>query len=139
MALRSPRRKHTPVSARRPLTRWSWRSPELLLYEHVIRRIRCAMKCAGFIASPLVPAADRVNPLHRRHTRERTAPAARHHLKLEQRDVLWRCAWRIAGDLGDHRAAIHVLPVRAGVVAADGLAVREQRSDRLAENPRELA
>jgi hypothetical protein len=32
-----------------------------------------------------------------------------------------------------------VLPVRAGIVAADGLAVEQERRDRLAERPGELA
>ena len=50
-----------------------------------------------------------------------------------------RGARRVAGDLADDRAAVHVLPVRTGVVAADGLAVEQQRRDRLAERPGELA
>src|SRR5204863_7906071 len=84
-------------------------------------------------------AADGVNPLHRRHAGERTAAATRNHLELEQRDVLWRCAGRVGGDLADDRAAIHMLPVRSGVVTADGLAVQDERRDGLAEGPSELA
>src|SRR6266699_1333381 len=40
---------------------------------------------------------------------------------------------------GRHGAAVHVLPVRAGGMAADRLALEQERRDRLAEYPGELA
>jgi len=49
------------------------------------------------------------------------------------------CARRIAGGLADDGAAVRVLPARSRVMAPDGLAVREQRRDRLTEGPCELA
>ena len=49
------------------------------------------------------------------------------------------CARRVAGNLADDRAAVHVLPVRPGVMPADGLAVEQERRDRLAERAGELA
>src|SRR5262245_61863344 len=84
-------------------------------------------------------AAHGVDPLHRGHARQRAAPALRGDFELEPRDVACALARRIGGGLGDHGAAVRVLPVRPGIVAPDGLAVEHEGGDRLAQRPCELA
>ena len=80
-----------------------------------------------------------IDPLHRGDGRQHAAAAAGGHLELEPGDVAGRRARRVADDLADHGAAVAVLPARTGIVPADGLAVGDQRRDRLAESPGELA
>ena len=48
-------------------------------------------------------------------------------------------AGRARRDLADDPAAVDMLPVRAGVVASDRLAVEQERRDRLAERPGQAA
>src|SRR3954447_26820386 len=84
-------------------------------------------------------AADRVDALRGGDAEESAAAAARGDLKLEPGDGLCVGGRCISGGLCDDRAAVHVLPIRSGVVPADRLAIEKQRRDRLAEGPGELA
>src|SRR5262245_15529332 len=63
----------------------------------------------------------------------------RRHLELEPGNIARRLARDVGDRLADHGAAVGVLPVRPGIVTADGFAVEQQRRDRLAKYPCELA
>src|SRR5262245_19642613 len=63
----------------------------------------------------------------------------RRRVELEPGNIARRLARHVGDRLADHRAAVDVLPVRPGIVAPDGFAVEQQRRDRLAERPCELA
>src|ERR1700738_995893 len=80
-----------------------------------------------------------VDPLHGRDARERAASAVVRHFELEPGNIVRRLAGSIARGLCSHGAAVDMLPVRAGIVTSDGLAVEQQRRDRLAERPCKLA
>src|SRR5271157_1276826 len=97
------------------------------------------MEGASGLARTCEDPALRVNPLHCRHARERAAATVRARCELEPGNVVGSLAGRIGCDLGGHRAAVDMLPVGAGVMAADRLAVKQQRRDRLAESPQQLA
>src|SRR5262245_18484377 len=97
------------------------------------------MEGAGLIASAGMDAALGVDPLHRRDARQQARAATRRHLELEPGNIAWRLARDVGDCLADHGAAVGVLPVRPGIVAPDGFAVEQQRRDRLAERPCELA
>src|SRR5215510_5952811 len=97
------------------------------------------MERAGVIAGAGVDAASRVDPLHRRNAGERAAAAMRRHLELEPGNVAGRLTRDVGDCLADRGAAVGVLPGRPGIVAPDGLSIEQQRRDRLAEGPGELA
>src|SRR5262245_66520632 len=84
-------------------------------------------------------AALGVDPLHRGDAREQARAAMGRHLELEPGNIARRLARDVGDRLADHGAAVGVLPVRPGIMAPDGFAVEQQRSDRLAESPWELA
>ena len=97
------------------------------------------MKGARLLAGAGVDAAAGVDPLHRRDARQRAAAAMRRYLELEPGDIARRLAGDVGDRLADHRAAVEMLPIRPGIVTSDGFAVEQQRRDRLAERPCELA
>src|SRR5882762_10586845 len=107
--------------------------------KNVVGRVGRAEECAGLLARPIMAAAHRIDALHGGDARECAAAAAGDNLELEPGNILRCCARRIAGGLADDGAAVRVLPARSRVMAPDGLAVREQRRDRLTEGPGELA
>src|SRR5262249_341098 len=84
-------------------------------------------------------AAARVDPLHRRDVRQQASAAMRRHLEFEPGNVVGRLPRNVGGRFGDHGAAVGVLPGRPGIVAADGLAIEDERGDGLAEPPGEFA
>src|SRR5262245_49149154 len=59
--------------------------------------------------------------------------------ELEPGDVARAVAGGAPDGLADYGAAVHGFPARAGIVAADSLALEDQCRDRFAETPRELA
>src|SRR6516165_10998356 len=97
------------------------------------------MERAGLIAGAGMDATAGVDPLHRGDARQQARAAMRRHLELEPRNIARRLARDVGDRLADHGAAVGVLPVRSGIVAPDGFAVEQQRRDRLAERPCELA
>jgi hypothetical protein len=97
------------------------------------------MEGAGLIARTGVDPALRVDLLHRCHARECPPASVRARSEFEPRNVVRPLAGHMRQYFGRHGAAVHVLPVRAGVMAADRLAVEQERRDRLAEYPGELA
>src|SRR5262245_60806459 len=107
--------------------------------EGIVCRVRHVEEGAGALAGPLGDTAPGVEPLARVNAAEPAGPALLRHLKLKERDVVGGRAGRAAGELGGHRAAVGELPGRAGIVAADGLAIDNEGRDRLAELPGELA
>ena len=97
------------------------------------------MEGAGLVAGTGMHAAPGIDPLHRRDSRQHAAAAMRRHLELEPGDIARRLARNVGDRFADHGAAVDVLPVRTGIVAPDGFAIEQQRRDRLAERPCELA
>ena len=97
------------------------------------------MERAGFVAGTGQHAALGIDPLHRGHARERAASPMSGHFKLEPRDVACGFARSVAGGFGGYRTAVDVLPVGSRIMTADGLALQQQRRDRLAERPGQLA
>src|SRR5205823_14993747 len=93
------------------------------LQKYVVRRVGRAVQGAGLVAGAGEHAARGVDALHGGDARERAAAALRRHLELEPGNVVGGLARRVAGGLRGDRAAVHVLPARPGIVAADGLAV----------------
>ena len=104
-----------------------------------IRSRRNKARCwAPVLSQAPVGRRLRVDPLYRRDAGERAAAAPRGDFELEP-GMSFGVPGRVAGGLADDGAAVHMLPVRPGVMPADGLAVRQQRRDRLTERPGELA
>src|SRR5580698_10594023 len=110
-----------------------------LLQKHILRRIGRRLEAAGLVAGAVELAALGVDPLHGGDAGQDAAATRGGYLKLQPGDVVSRGARRVAGGLADHSAAVDVLPVRPGIVAADGLAVDQKGRDRFAEGPGELA
>src|SRR2546430_16789231 len=111
--------------------RWRPESPTLL-EKHVVRCVRSTMEGAGLIARTGVDPALRVDLLHRCHARECPPAAVRGRSEFEPRNVVRPLAGHMGQYFGRHGAAVHVLPVRAGGMVADRLAVEQERRDRLA-------
>src|SRR5580704_5306012 len=107
--------------------------------EAVISRVCHAAKTAGAITGPLQRTAVGREPLHGGDVAQKSAATVVRYVKLEPRNIACGLAWRGGGDFADHGAAVGQLPGRTGVVAADSLAVEQQRRDRLTECPRQLA
>src|SRR5262245_59904367 len=119
--------------------RHRWGASRPLAQGHVVGRVGRAVEGAGLVASAAHDAAHGVDALDGRRRRKDAAAAARRYFELEPGDVARGLAGRVGEHLAGDAAAVDVIPVRAGVVAADRLAVDEERRDRLAERPGELA
>src|SRR5260370_33762849 len=97
------------------------------------------MEGAGLVARTGVDPALRVDLLHRCHARERPSASVRGRSEFEPRTVVRSLAGHVRQYFGRYAAAVHVLPVPAGVMATARLAVEQERRDRLAEPSRESA
>src|SRR5208282_3827921 len=107
--------------------------------KNVIRGIGDATQCAGRVTRTGECAARCVDALHNGGSAERSATAPPDDLKFKPGNVICCRARRIADNLSRHGAAVGVLPGGAGIMTSDGLASGDQRRDRLAKGPRELA
>lgn len=96
------------------------------------------MKLADFLASAFGIASMRVQALDRRHILQRAGAAMIGDFELQPRNVPAGRTRRASRAFRNHCAPFN-FPVRTRVMAANDLAVLEQRGDRLAELPRELA
>jgi hypothetical protein len=102
--------------------------------ERVVGGVRHAEQRACGRTRAVGGAALGVEPLDRRDFGKPAVAAARRGLELQERNVLRGCAGRAPNDLGGDDAAVGKLPVRTGIVAADGLAALvKQRRDRFPE------
>src|SRR5713101_2086677 len=128
--IRSPRR--------RAIARTAGRSPAPL-EESIVRRIRHAQERTARVTRSVGRATFGVDSLDRRGAGELARPTLRRNLEFEQRDVFRRRTGSATGHLAGHRAAVGQFPTRTCIVPTDGLAVGDQRRNRLAELPDELA
>ena len=110
-----------------------------LAQEHVVCGVGRVAIAAGLFALALEFAARRIDPLHRGDTGEDAGAAPGGHGQLQPGDIVRRGAGGVADRLADDGARVDVFPVRPRIVPADGLAVEQQRRDRLAECPGQLA
>src|SRR4029079_1872945 len=94
-----------------------------------------AVERAGLVAGAAHDSAHRIDTLDRGRAREHTIATPRRHFELEPGHVIGTLAGRVGEHLAGDATAIGVIPVRAGVVASDRLAVEKERRNRLAECP----
>src|SRR5262245_43480678 len=98
-----------------------WFASRPLAQEHVLGRVGSAVEGAGLVAGTAHDAAHRVDALDRSRAREHAIATPRCHFELEPGNIIRRLAGRAADPFGSDAAAVDVVPVRAGVVAADRL------------------
>src|SRR5664279_5282237 len=110
-----------------------------LAQEHILRGIGRAAGGAGLVTGAVKLSALGVDPLHCGDAGEDTAATLGNYTELEPGNIVRRSTRRAAGDLADHGAAVIVLPIRPGIMPADGLAIEQQSRDRLAERPGQFA
>ncbi len=128
----APSRQTSQVRARR--------ARSALAQEHVVGGVGRAALGAGLVAGALEFAARRVDPLHRGDAGMRMpVPRRGGHRRASARDIVGDRAGALPTALPTTALPSHVLPGRPGIVPADGLAIEQQRRDRLAERPGQLA
>src|SRR5438874_177305 len=80
-----------------------------------------------------------VDALDGLHTRQQPAAALLGDLEFEPWQIVESRSRRGGHHLRPHGASVDVLPVRPGIMQADRLAIEDQRRNRLARLPHELA
>src|SRR6202042_3272859 len=111
------------MSAFTPPQEWSDLHIHLpLAQEYVVGRIGSRFERACPVAGALDLATLGIDPLHGADAAESAVAARGRHLKLQPRNIVCHHAGRAANDFADHGAAVHMLPVRSGIVPADRLA-----------------